>query len=201
MILMKKIKIDGMLLATLLTTIFYSSTYPYIHKMIVSNVPDSFIAMNQILNCLSIIIFGSIWNKKSDTLFKYYHVFCIIETILTTSTTLWAIQTGDIIAYYVIDNIVFSVVTRNIICGGVKLRAIRYNSEKEREQFDNNNNSASAIATIVGSVIAMGLDLDFNTMLCIATFGNCIDNIFYIVIFKNTQKRRKSDYKMKEKDV
>lgn len=25
-------KIDGMLIATFLTTIFYSSTYPYIHK-------------------------------------------------------------------------------------------------------------------------------------------------------------------------
>ena len=29
---MKRIKIDGMLMATFLTTLFYASTYPYIHK-------------------------------------------------------------------------------------------------------------------------------------------------------------------------
>ena len=184
-----------MILATLFTTIFYSSTYPYIHKMVVSNVSDSFIALNQILNCLSIVIFGTIWNKKSDSLFKYYHVFCVCETVLTIGTTLWATMSGNIIIYYIIDNIIFSVVTRNIICGGVKLRAIRYDSEKKREKYDNNNNSASAIATILGSIIAMNLNLDFNTMLWIATFGNCIDNIFYIVIFKNTQKSRNSKSK------
>ena len=92
-------------------------------------------------------------------------------------------------SYYIIDTLIFSIVTRNICCGGVKLRAIRYNSEIEREHFDNNNNSVSAIATILGSVIAMILDLDFVTMLWIATFGNAIDNIFYIFIFKNTYKK------------
>lgn len=57
-------KIDGMLLATLLTTLFYSATYPYIHKEIVSNVSDSIIALNQIINCISIIVYGRVWNKN-----------------------------------------------------------------------------------------------------------------------------------------
>jgi hypothetical protein len=83
---------------------------------------------------------------------------------------------------------VFAIVTRNICCGGVKLRAIRYNSEESREHFDNNNNSVSSFATIVGSIIAMFLDLDFSTMLWIATFGNAIDNIFYIFIFMKTKR-------------
>ena len=61
-------KIDGMLLATLLTTIFYSATYPYIHKQIVSNVSDNVIAVNQVVNCLSIVLLGGLWNKKSETI-------------------------------------------------------------------------------------------------------------------------------------
>lgn len=96
-------------------------------------------------------------------------------------------------AYYIIDMLIFSIVTRNIFCGGVKLKAIRYNSEEDREHFDNNNNSASAIATILGSIIAMILNLDFSVMLWLATIGNTIDNIFYIFIFKSTQSKRKAN--------
>lgn len=151
---------------------------------------DSFIALNQIINCVSIIIFGCLWNKKSDKLFRFYPLFCLLESLSGIVTTIFAIITGNIIAYYMLDTIVFAIITRNICCGGVKLRVIRYDSEEKREHFDNNNNSVSSFATILGSVIAMFLDLDFKTMLCIATFGNMIDNIFYVFIFFNTKKRK-----------
>ena len=180
-----RMHIDGMLLATFLTTIFYSSTYPYIHKEVMTVASDSLIALNQIINCVSVIVCGWIWNKKSERLFRFYPVFCVTETTLGIMTTIFAITTRNILAYYVLDTIVFAVVTRNICCGGVKLRAIRYNSEEKREHFDNNNNSVSALATILGSVIAMFLDLNIETMLSIATFGNAIDNIFYIFIFRS----------------
>lgn len=181
-------KLDGMLLATLLTTLFYSATYPYIHKEIVSNVSDSIIALNQIINCISIIVYGRIWNKQSDRLFKFYPMFCILETVVGIATTIYAILSDNILAYYILDTLVFAIITRNICCGGVKLRAIRYRTEEEREHFDNNNNSMSAIATIIGSFIAMILELDFNMMLILATIGNSIDNTFYICIFYNQKK-------------
>ena len=190
MVITIKRKVDGMLLATFLTTIFYSSTYPYIHKEVMTNVSDSIIALSQIINCLSVVILGSLWNKKSDKLFKYYPVFCVGEIVLSICSTIWAITTHNIMAYYMIDTLIFAIVTRNICCGGVKLRAIRYNTEEEREHFDNNNNSSSAIATIIGSVIAMMLNLDFATMLWLATLGNAVDNIFYIFIYKSTQSKR-----------
>ena len=188
---MKK-KLDGMLVATFLTTIFYSATYPYIHKEVMMHVSDSIIALSQIINCLSVVLLGSLWNKKSDKLFKYYPIFCICETVLGMGSAIWATTTGNIMAYYIIDTLIFAIVTRNICCGGVKLRAIRYNTEVEREHFDNNNNSASAIATIIGSIIAMMLDLDFAVMLWLATLGNAIDNVFYIFIYKSTKTKQKT---------
>lgn len=183
-----KRKVDGMLVATFLTTIFYSSTYPYIHKEIMTVATDSLIALNQIINCVSVIIFGWIWNKKSEKLFEFYPTYCILETVLSILTTIYAITSKNIVAYYLLDTIVFAVVTRNICCGGVKLRAIRYNSEEKREHFDNNNNSVASAATILGSLIAMILNLDFSIMLCLATFGNAIDNIFYVIIYFQTKK-------------
>lgn len=194
---MKK-KLDGMLVATFLTTIFYSATYPYIHKEVMMHVSDSIIALSQIINCLSVVVLGSLWNKKSDKLFKYYPIFCVCETVLSIGSAIWATTTKNIMAYYIIDTLIFAIVTRNICCGGVKLRAIRYNTEADREHFDNNNNSASAIATIIGSVIAMILDLDFAVMLWLATLGNAIDNIFYIFIYKSTKSKRKE---IKQTDI
>lgn len=184
---MKARKIDGMLVATFLTTLFYSATYPYIHKQIMMVVSDWLIAVSQIINCLSIVFFGSVWNKWSDKLFKYYPAICVAETLLGIGSTIFAISTQNIATYYMIDTLIFAVVTRNICCGGVKLKAIRYKAEEAREHFDNNNNSASAIATIIGSLIAMALSLDFRVMLCVATFGNSIDNIFYILIYRSTK--------------
>lgn len=152
------------------------------------NVSDTIIALNQIINCLSIVILGSLWNKKSDKLFKYYPVLCISETILGVCSTIWATLTHNILAYYIIDTLIFAIVTRNIYCGGVKLRAIRYKTETDREHFDNNNNSMSAIATIIGSMLAIILKLDFVAMLWLAMIGNAVDNIFYIFIYRKTRE-------------
>ncbi len=46
-------------------------------------------------------------------------------------TTIYAIITHNIVVYYLLDTIVFAIITRNICCGGIKLRAIRYNSEEK----------------------------------------------------------------------
>lgn len=187
----KKVNFDGILLATFLTTLFYSSTYPYIHKQVIIVASDNLVALNQIINCLSIVLFGAIWNRLSDKLFKYYPAFCVVESILGIMTSIYATVSNDVVGYYLLDTFVFALITRNICCGGVKLRAIRYKTEKAREKFDNNNNSMAAIATIIGSFIAMILNLDFATMLWVATFGNMIDNIFYIFIYYKTQKSHK----------
>ena len=177
-----------MLTATFLTTLFYSATYPYIHREIMAVVSDNMVAVNQIINCISIIVFGSIWNRASDKLFRFYPLLCILETCAGVASTVWAICTGNIAAYYLLDTIIFAVITRNICCGGIRLRARRYTSEELRERFDNNNNSASAAATIIGSCIAMVLHLDFERMLILATIGNAIDNMFYICIYNKTIK-------------
>lgn len=187
-----KRKFDGMLVATFITTLFYSSTYPYIHKEIISSVSDAFISLEQIVNCLGIIYSGLLWNKFSNKIFRFYPLFCVLESILGVFTSVFAITTHNLAVYYMVDTIIFAVVTRNICCGGVKLRALRYNSEEKREKYDNNNNSLAALATIIGSTISIFLNLNFEIMLCIATVGNMVDNIFYIFIYYNEKKNKEA---------
>ena len=189
-------KMDSMLVGGLLVNVFYSATYPFIHKQIISVATDNFIAANQIINCLGIVIFGAIWNKFSDRLFRFYPLFCIFESVLGIATTTFAVTTNQIIAYYILDTLVLAIITRNIICGSIKLRVIRYKTENEREKFDNNFNSVCSIGILIGSVIALFLNLNFAAMLWTATFGNMIDNAIYInIYYKETRRNHEKEYK------
>lgn len=187
-----KRKFDAMLLSTFLTTLFYSATYPYIHKVVMIDASDSLIAIVRIIDCISIVISGTLWNKKSGVLFRHYPFYCISETILSIILAVWTTISNNIIGYYLFCTLIVAVVTRNISCGGIRLRAMRYATERERECFDNNDNSVYAISTIIGSVIAMALNLDFNTMLWIATIGGAIDNMFFLGIFYSEMRRHKT---------
>ena len=178
-----------MLLATFLSTVFYSIAYPTIHKEIVIHISDFMIASEQIISCLGIVLASILWNKHSDILCRKFPLFCVLETVAGITTTTYALISDNIMVYYILDIFAFALVTRNIICGGNRLRSERYRQESERERFDNNNLSASAIATIIGSCIAMILDLDFKVMLCIAKFGNALDNILYIQVYKEQQNK------------
>lgn len=187
---MKKVKVDGMILATFLTTLFYASTFPFIHKQLMMEVSDNMIALANIIDCVSVIIFGSIWNKWSDKLFPFYPHFCIAETVVTIGIAVWVLTSGHLAAYYMLSTIEMAIITRNMVCGGNRLQIIRYKTETEREHYKNNDNSAHALATIIGSCIAMIIHLPFSVMLVLATFGNCIDNIMYLFIYYSTVKKR-----------
>jgi hypothetical protein len=185
-------KPDSMLLATFFATCFYSATYPYIYKEIMSTVSENAVAINQIINCISTILISGIWNKFSDKLFPYYAIICVLECLAGFCTSIYVMfHPANIIVYYILDTAIFCLITRNIISGGVRLRAIRYKNETAREHFDNNNNAVSALATIVGSIIAMQLNLNFVAMVWIATIGNMIDNFFYIGIFREATVENK----------
>lgn len=186
-----KQKPDLMLLATFFSTCFYSATYPYIYKEIMQNVTENAVAYNQIANCVSVIIFSCLWNHLSDRLFRRYDILCVLECLAGICTSLYVtFHPESVLIYYILDTALFCLITRNIICGGVRLRAERYRTETQREHFDNSNNAVSAAATIIGSLIAVRLHLDFIHMVWIATVGNIIDNIFYIAIFLSSSQSK-----------
>lgn len=195
--MIKKLKnIDLMLLATFLCTIFYTATYPIIYKIIMSTVHKNFISINQIVTCSSIILFNSIWNKYSNKLFKYFPALCALETVCTLIVTTYiSISKASITSFYILNTLIFVIVTRNIICGGSRLKALKYSTPSKREKFDNNNNSYASLATIIGASIAIVLEMNFITMVWIAAFGSCIDNILYIIVYKNLVKESKNGKK------
>lgn len=180
---MKIKKLDMAIVCTFITMMLNSATYPAIHREMMAVVSDNLIAVSQIADCVSVIIFGWVWNRWGAKLYKFYPTFCILEAFTTVVTTTYVVTTHHIVSYYIIDMVFFSFISRQTICGDIKLKAIRYPTEETRTAFENNNNSIYAVAVIVGSTVAMKLELDFNIMIIIATIGNIVGDMIYIYIY------------------
>lgn len=175
-------KPDAMLMATFFAQCFYSATYPYIYQQIMSSITGEIVACNQIVNCISVIIFSALWNRLSDKLFPFYAVLCVLECLTGLCTSLYVtFQPDNVLMYYVLDTLLFCLITRNIICGGVRLRAMCYPTEQQREHFDNSNNAVSAAATIIGSAAALFLHLDFVHMIWLASQTDMLADDWMIV--------------------
>jgi hypothetical protein len=86
-------KFDAILIVNFITNIFYTATYPYIYKVLYTNISEKMIALTTIIACLSIIIFSTIWNKYGDKLYKFFPLFCIGEFVASVCLTLYLLNT------------------------------------------------------------------------------------------------------------
>lgn len=178
-------KLSNLMLQTgFICNLLYSTTYPYIYAQTMKQINENYISIDQIIVCISTMFFGWLWNKFGDTLFKYFNVYCVFETIVTILFMSYTIATNDLKFYYICNSIVFALITRNIICGGTRLKAKVHPTDTERERYDNRTNSIDACATLIGSTLAITLDLDISILLFIACIGNTIDNFSYHYIWK-----------------
>lgn len=179
---MKKLS-NLMLLSNLICTLFYSMSYPYIYAETIKVVPHFYIGIEQILACVGTIIFCRIWNIYSDRLFKHYRLFLILEVIADLILFTDVLIRNDLKFYFLLNIIIYSVITKNLCCGGVKIRAIVNPTEKEREQYDNNSSIVNAVATLIGAGVAMIFDFDLRLLFVFALIGNGLDNVFYLYIY------------------
>lgn len=177
-----------MLAAAFISIFFYSTSYPYIYAETVKVVPSSFIGIEQILSCLGTVIFCAIWNKQSDKLFRGYRIILWAEIIADTILFADVLIRHDINFYFLLNVIIYSFITRNLVCGGNKMRAKINPSEKLRERFDNNNHIVQAIATLLGAGLAIIHPFKLDTMFILALTGCIIDNFFYLYIYRKLRQ-------------
>lgn len=180
-----------MLLANFLANLFYAASYPYIYQQTVSVVPKSYISIEQLLPCLWMIVICKAWNRFSDKLFRFYRIILYLEIICDSILFMHVIITNDLQFYFMLNVIIYSVVTRNLACGGTKMRAIVNPTDKERERFDNNSNIVASASTVIGTGIAAILPLSIRTLFILAFIGNIVDNFIYLKIYSILQLQRR----------
>ena len=181
---------DLMLVGYFLSMLFYSCSYVFIYQVIVQAVPRSFLGIEQIVGCVSTIIFCKVWNKYSDRVFRYYRLILWLEIIFDVALFADVIIRGDLKFYFMFNIMIMAIITRNLICGRTKMKAKVNPTEKLREKFDNNSQIADSAATIIGATTAIIIPFSLNTLFVLALIGNCIDNVFFLYIY---HKLKRSD--------
>lgn len=97
---------------------------------------------------------------------------------------------NDLSFYFLLNIIIFSVITKNLCCGGTKTKAMVNPTEKEREKYDNNASIINSIATLLGTVIALIFDFQIELLFIFAFIGNITDNLFSLYIYKKIKERK-----------
>lgn len=185
---MKKLS-NLMLLSNLICTLFYSMSYPYIYAETIKAVPHLYIGLEQILACVGTIIFCRAWNMYSDRLFKHYRLFLTLEIIADLILFADVLIRNDLKFYFLLNIIIYSVITKNLSCGGTKIKAMVNPTEKEREKYDNNISIIDSIATLSGTVMALIFDFQIELLFIFAFIGNITDNLFSLYIYKKIKRK------------
>ena len=182
-----------MLTTNFICSMFYSMSYPYIYAELMRAVNHFYISGEQILSCLGVVLFGILWNKKGDFLYKHYLKIVTLETIADTILFAHVIITGNLKFYFVLNVLIYALITRNMANGGIRLRAKVHPDEKSRERYDNNCNIVNSTATLVGSGIALVTDMSLTVLFVAALVGNVFDNFCYYYIYYQANKLEEND--------
>lgn len=177
-----------MLLSNGISTLFYSMSYPYIYVQLVQAVPHLYIGLEQILACLGTIIFCRLWNNHSDRLFSHFRLILWLEIIFDMYLFVDVIIRNDLKFYFLLNILIFSIITRNLCCARTKMRAKIHPTEDLREKYDNNVNVVCSVATLSGTAIAIVIIMPLWLLFIIACIGNVIDNFFDLYIYRKLIK-------------
>lgn len=181
---MTRKKLSKLMLATnLICSLFYALSYPYIYAEMMKVVSNAYISGEQIISCLGIVLFGVLWNKKGDWLYKHYLWIVTLETIADIILFTHVIITGDLKFYFVLNVIIYALITRNMANGGIRLRAKVHPDEISREHYDNNCNIINSVATLLGAGIALAFHMSLSMLFIAALIGNVFDNFCYYYIY------------------
>lgn len=190
---MDKIIKDKLVLSSFISGLFYALAYPTIITKLISEVGSKIVSFNAICISIAGIFIPIMWNKYSDTIYKKYGYLFIVETITYSIICVCVIlNIISIKSYYILDTILFCIVSKNIICGNNKLKVLRY-KDKERETFDNNISLVGDASSLVGFIISFILNIPINIAFICITIGICADNFAYFISWKKSIK-----IKMKE---
>lgn len=184
----KNSKYDALLIAGLTSNLFYSMSYPIIHTICIKDLNSNLLSFSSLLSCILAIIISRAWLKYSDKLYKTFGISLLLEGIsYAILLVLFLSNKMTPAIYYVCDSILVATITRNIISGGNRLKAIRYQHE-EREVFDNKSVLYCNIACVVGFGFSSIITLNTGVAFVLMWFGMVVDNIFYYIIYKKENK-------------
>ena len=175
-------------MSSITSNLFYSLSYPVVHTYLMSSVNSQTVSICSLTSCIIVALVNKSWLRYSKKLYEYFKHLLVIETMV------YSILVGMILSnfispwtYYIFDTLLFATITNNIICGGTKLKSLRYRGE-EREKFDNTINYWANISCIIGFLISSIITFSWRIGFIIIFISVIVDNGFYYIVYKETSK-------------
>lgn len=177
--------VDELLIAGATSNLFYSVAYPIVHTITVQNINSNTMSFASLLNCILAAIVAKIWLDNSTKLYKSFGFMLKAEVIAYgILTILFLMDIVNPAMYFLSDAIMSAIITRNIICGGTRLKALRYEGET-RETFDNKTVYYCNITSVIGYAFSWLVTLPTSIGFIFMFIGIAVDNIFYLRVYRN----------------
>lgn len=183
-------KLDKLLTANFLYKLFYSLALPTVTKLLVSNITNKYIAFNAIVECSLAIILGKLWNKYNSKFFKYYGVYVVLELIGYWTLIIFVLTNKiNYSWFYIIDTMLFAIISTNILFGNSKLKTLIYANGEDRNKFDNDVEVYLNSATLIGCGLNLVLNLSNNMAFISMIVGMMTRDLLYLVTYKETKNK------------
>lgn len=175
---------DKLLLAGFWSSLCFSLSYPVIHLYILKDINSNLISLNSLVSCIFTILISKAWNMNGDKFYKYYPVLLITESIFYFVLMILMINNVlDKTIYYLLDGLLFAILTRNILCGRNKFQSNKYIKD-DMEHFTNNSVIYSNVASLIGYTVGSLINIDIKLSFFIMFLGVSIDNLFYYLAYR-----------------
>lgn len=179
---------DWLIRGAFLEVLFLSVSSPTMKILIMRAITPQLIATRFMIGNISVILFTVLYDKFSEKIYRLYPIMSMLRIIVyTTAVTLILMDKLTIPAYYVIDIIIATMVSKSIHCCYARMKRLAYAGE-DRERFDNYKPIATAVAGMIGNTFAfIGVSTTV-AWICFA-ISMIIDNTCGIIQWRELRKR------------
>ncbi len=170
-----------------------TASLPYINKRVLSQVPDYWLSIETIFVCLMGIVYSTV-NKKSKFFYKNFVLLIIVESLITLSTLILTLLSNNVIVWYIMGLLCFTLFTKNIISLFKVFNNKLVNTTERRIAYDMDKDIASSIATIIGGILGIFTSkyCSLEVLMIIGTVAYLIDNIGYCILIKIYYKEKEA---------
>ena len=185
-------KLSKSLLAmNFLTSLLCMASLPYINKRVLSQVPDYWFSIETIIVCLLGIVYSTV-NKKSKFFYKNVVLLILVESLITLSTLVLTLISNNVIVWYVMGLLCFTLFTKNIISLFKIFNNKMVNTTERRIAYDMNKDIVISVATIIGGILGIFTSkyCSLEVLMVIGTVAYLVDNIGYGILIKIYYKEK-----------
>jgi len=131
-------------------------------------------------------------NKKSKFFYKNIVLLNLVESLITLSTLIITLSVNNVIVWYVMGVLCFTIFTKNIISLFKVFNNKLVNTTERRIAYDMDKDIVSSIATVIGGILGIFTSkyCSLEVLMIIGTVAYLMDNIGYGILIKIYYKEK-----------